>query len=153
MLHDDSNGPADPRAAWMRLLALSDWPELDRVAGEFSSEPHILLRAPETGMVMLRGRMGATGAAFNLGEATVTRCAVKLNDGVEGHSYVMGRNSKHARTAAICDALLQRPDSYEAMLTKVLAPLEQKLMERQMTAAAKAAATKVDFFTMLRGDV
>lgn len=137
----------------MRLLALSEWPELDHVAREFSSEPHDVLRAPETGMVMLRGRMGATGAAFNLGEATVTRCAVKLKDGFEGHSYVMGRNGAHARTAALCDALLQRPDSHEMVLTKVLVPLEQKLLERQMTTASKAAATKVDFFTMVRGDV
>ena len=153
MLQDDSNRPANPRAAWMRLLALSEWPDLDEVARPFKAEPHELLRKPETGMVMLRGRMGATGAAFNLGEATVTRCAVKLDDGLEGHAYVMGRNREHARTAAICDALLQRADLHELLLSEVLVPLEQKLMERQMTTAAKAAATKVDFFTMVRGDV
>lgn len=153
MLQDNSDRPASPRAAWMRLLALTEWQELDRVAGTFRLEPHEMLRAPETGMVMLRGRMGATGAAFNLGEATVTRCAVKLEDGLEGHAYVMGRNTEHARTAAICDALLQRPGSHELMLTNVLVPLEQKLIERQIATAAKAAATKVDFFTMVRGDV
>jgi alpha-D-ribose 1-methylphosphonate 5-triphosphate synthase subunit PhnG len=143
----------NPRAAWMRLLAYSDWQELEHIAREFRSEAHDLLRTPETGMVMLRGRMGSTGAAFNLGEATVTRCAVKLKDGPEGHAYVMGRNAEHARTAAICDALLQRPETYRTLLSKVLVPLEQKLQERQMTAASKAAATKVDFFTMVRGDV
>ena len=152
-MHDDEPvKSANPRAAWMRLLALSSWQELDRVATEFRSEPHELLRSPETGMVMLRGRMGATGAAFNLGEATVTRCAVKLADGLEGHAYVMGRNGEHARTAALCDALLQRPGLHDTIQARVLAPLEQKLLERDMTAASKAAATKVDFFTMVRGD-
>lgn len=101
---------------------------------------------------MVRGRMGATGAAFNVGEATVTRCAVKLGDGLEGHAYVLGRNGAHARTAAICDALLQRPEMRGLLVAGVLVPLEQKLLERHMSTAAKAAATKVDFFTMVRGD-
>ena len=153
LMHDsDSTMSDNPRAAWMRLLALSNWQELDRVAGEFRSAPHNVLRSPETGMVMLRGRMGATGAAFNLGEATVTRCAVKLADGFEGHAYIIGRNGEHALTAAICDALLQKPDTREMIQACVLAPLEQQLIERHMTTASKAAATKVDFFTMVRGD-
>jgi alpha-D-ribose 1-methylphosphonate 5-triphosphate synthase subunit PhnG len=97
--------------------------------------------------------MGATGAAFNMGEATVTRCAVKLEDGLEGHAYVMGRNAEHARTAAICDALLQRPHMHDLIQSMVLVPLEQKLLERQMMTASQAAATKVDFFTLVRGDV
>src|SRR6476620_11625428 len=33
------------------------------------------LRAPETGLVMLRGRVGGAGAPFNLGEASVKRAA------------------------------------------------------------------------------
>lgn len=96
--------------------------------------------------------MGATGAAFNLGEATVTRCAVRLGDGCEGHAYVMGRNASHARLAAICDALLQNPESSHAITEKVITPLEAKLRDRQVEASTKAAATKVDFFTMVRGD-
>ena len=101
---------------------------------------------------MLRGRMGATGAAFNLGEATVTRCAVRLGDGCEGHAYVMGRNGAHARLAAICDALLQHPENRNAVTEKVITPLEAKLRDRHVEASTKAAATKVDFFTMVRGD-
>ena len=66
-----------------------------------------MIRPPETGLVMLRGRMGGTGGAFNLGEATVTRCAVRTAKGHEGHAYVMGRNHGHAKIAAVCDALLQ----------------------------------------------
>ncbi len=140
------------RAAWMRVLSLSDWRDLESYAKEVAGTPHDLLRAPETGLVMLRGRMGATGAAFNLGEATVTRCAVRLVDGTEGHAYVMGRNAAHARLAALCDALLQGKDSGTAVSEMVIAPLEAKLQAAHVETSTKAAATKVDFFTMVRGD-
>ena len=141
-----------PRAAWMRILSLSPWSGLQAVAGGLSGTPHRLLRAPETGLVMLRGRMGATGGAFNLGEATVTRCALRLTEGVEGHAYIMGRNAAHAHLAAICDALLQLPGRQAEISETVIAPLEKSLQEAHVMASAKAAATKVDFFTMVRGD-
>ncbi|MEI8177698.1 phosphonate C-P lyase system protein PhnG [Aestuariivirga sp.] len=140
------------RAAWMRVLSQSDWRDLESYAKEVAGTPHDLLRAPETGLVMLRGRMGATGAAFNLGEATVTRCAVRLVDGTEGHAYVMGRNAAHARLAALCDALLQGKDFGTAVSEMVIAPLEAKLQAAHVETSTKAAATKVDFFTMVRGD-
>lgn len=142
----------DPRAAWMRLLSLSAWSDLESCGRCFANTPHEMLRSPETGLVMLRGRMGSTGAAFNLGEATVTRCAVRLNSGEEGHAYVMGRNAAHAHLAAICDALLQTPEGASELRSKVLAPLEVKLQAARILASTKAAATKVDFFTMVRGD-
>ena len=139
-----------PRAAWMRVLSLSAWSDLENCAAAYAGTPHQLLRAPETGLVMLRGRMGATGAAFNLGEATVTRCAVRLDDGTEGHAYVMGRNTAHARLAALCDALLQA--NADGVAEMVIAPLSAKLVAAHAETSAKAAATKVDFFTMVRGD-
>lgn len=147
----NDSSPAS-RVAWMRVLALSPWSGLQAVAGRLSSTPHRLLRAPETGLVMLRGRMGGTGGAFNLGEATVTRCAVSLTEGVEGHAYVMGRNAAHAHLAAICDALLQLPGRSAELAETVLRPLEKSLQESHVSASTKAAATKVDFFTMVRGD-
>ena len=134
----------------MRVLALSSWDDLQACASDYTDTAHDVLRAPETGLVMLRGRMGATGAAFNLGEATVTRCAVRLSAGEEGHAYVMGRNASHARLAAICDALLQQGAA--EVSERVIAPLEAKLLARQVESSTKAAATKVDFFTMVRGD-
>jgi alpha-D-ribose 1-methylphosphonate 5-triphosphate synthase subunit PhnG len=146
------SGGLTGRAAWMRILSLSPWSELEPLARDFLSIPHDLLRAPEAGLVMLRGRMGATGAAFNLGEATVTRCAVRLAGGTEGHAYVMGRNAAHARLAAVCDALLQTPEQGRAVGARVIAPLEARLQQTHIEAAGKAAATKVDFFTMVRGD-
>lgn len=140
------------RAAWMRILALSPWSRLEAVANGLSGTPHRVLRAPETGLVMLRGRMGATGGAFNLGEATVTRCAVRLAENVEGHAYVMGRNAAHAHLAAICDGLLQLPARHAEISETVIRPLEKSLQETHVMASTKAAATKVDFFTMVRGD-
>ena len=134
----------------MRVLALSALDDLAACAKDHADIDHDMLRPPETGLVMLRGRMGATGAPFNFGEATVTRCAVRLADGTEGHAYVMGRSAAHAKLAALCDALLQRDP--EGLSERLIAPLASKLRERQVETSTKAAATKVDFFTMVRGD-
>jgi len=140
------------RAAWMRILSLSTWSDLESLARDYAPTPHELLRAPEAGLIMLRGRISATGAAFNFGEATVTRCAVRLTGGPEGHAYVLGRNAAHARLAAVCDALLQVPETGLQVSESVIAPLEATLQLGHIEAAGKAAATKVEFFTMVRGD-
>jgi alpha-D-ribose 1-methylphosphonate 5-triphosphate synthase subunit PhnG len=113
--------------------------------------PHDLLRAPETGTVMVRGRIGAVGAAFNLGEMTVTRCAVRLDDGAIGHAWVQGRDKAHARRAAVIDALMQT-GAAPRIRAEVLSVLEAEAEARRASRAAKAAATKVEFFTMMRGE-
>lgn len=100
---------------------------------------------------MVRGRMGGTGSAFNLGEMTITRCSVQLQDGCVGHAYVQGRDREKAQVAALVDALMQSADA-QAVRAKVLKPLEQARTEARQKRASKAAATKVDFFTMARGD-
>lgn len=110
-----------------------------------------LLRAPEIGTVMVRGRTGATGAPFNLGEMTVTRCAVQLADGPIGHGYVQGRDKTHARLAALIDGLMQT-QAAEAVQAAILAPLAAAKAQDKATRAAKAAATKVEFFTLVRGE-
>jgi alpha-D-ribose 1-methylphosphonate 5-triphosphate synthase subunit PhnG len=112
---------------------------------------HDLLRAPEIGGVMVRGRAGAIGAAFNLGEMTVTRASVKLACGTVGHGYVQGRDKTHARTAALIDALMQT-EAAARVEAQVLTPLRALMQARKDARAAKAAATKVDFFTMVRGE-
>lgn len=112
---------------------------------------HALLRRPETGTVMVRGRMGGTGSAFNLGEMTVTRCAVQLAGGAVGHAVVQGRDADHARRAAVLDALMQTGE-FAALAARVLDPLAQAEAEVSATRAAKAAATKVEFFTLVRGE-
>jgi alpha-D-ribose 1-methylphosphonate 5-triphosphate synthase subunit PhnG len=138
------------RAAAMRLFALVAWPVLDNLTKHCANEDHKTLRGPDIGLVMLRARMGSTGNAFNLGEATVTRCSLVRPSGVEGHAYIMGRNAAHASRAALCDALFQEAP---ATMAPILKALEKTLNESHQSTAAKAAATKVDFFTMVRGDV
>ena len=101
---------------------------------------------------MVRGRMGGDGAPFNLGEATVTRCAVQLATGEIGFGYVLGRDRDKARLAALCDALWQRADKRAAVERNVLAPLRVRQQERLARSREDTAATKVDFFTLVRGD-
>ena len=134
----------------MRAFVVADWLELDQLTVAFANHPHSVLRGHETGLIMMRGRMGGTGAQCNFGEASVTRCTVRLSDGTEGHAYLTGRNAAHTHRAALCDALLQ---AGEVQLNHVANTLEASIAKRQHTAAAKAATTKVDFFTMVRGDV
>jgi alpha-D-ribose 1-methylphosphonate 5-triphosphate synthase subunit PhnG len=145
-----SHHASESRAAAMRLFALAPWSLLEELTRTLADTPHKPLRGPETGLVMLQGRMGATGDAFNFGEATVTRCALQISDGIEGHAYVLGRNAEHARRAALCDAWFQSaPDK----LSDVIEALKQHLQSNHQVQAAKAAATRVEFFTMVRGDV
>ena len=100
---------------------------------------------------MVRGRMGGTGAAFNLGEMTVTRASVQLETGEVGHAWVQGRDRQHALRAAAVDALLQT-DRKADLIAAVLQPLEAEAKAGRAVRGAKAAATKVDFFTLMRGE-
>lgn len=109
------------------------------------------LRAPEFGSAMVRGRMGGTGAPFNLGEMTVTRGTLRLADGTVGQAYVAGRDIEKARIAAICDALLQGPAADE-VLERVVLPMQALRARSRNERAGKAAATRVEFFTMVRGE-
>lgn len=137
------------RQHWVGLLARADRTALRRLVDDCCSAPdYERLRGPEIGLVMLRGRAGGTGAAFNLGEMTVTRCTVRLPDGTLGHAYIGGRDPEHCEAAAWLDALLQTPDHHDTLVARVVAPLERAEAERRSLAARKAAATRVEFFTM-----
>jgi len=110
------------------------------------------LRQPETGLVMLRGRTGGAGDPFNVGEATVTRCLIVTEAGTEGAAYHLGRDQRRAEKAALFEALAREPDWCERVETVLLAPLRERLAQERRMQAAKAAATRVDFFTMVRGE-
>lgn len=110
------------------------------------------LRPPETGLVMLRGRIAGQGARFNLGEATVTRASLRLPSGEVGASYILGRDGARARLAALVDALWQRADFRDAVEAHVLAPSRNRQEAERQAKAARTAATKVDFFTLVRGE-
>ncbi len=107
-----------------------------------------LLRGPEIGLVMTRGRAGGSGAAFNLGEMTVTRCTIRLDSGATGHAYVAGRHERRAELAAVADALLQDPDHGEKLHRTLIEPLAARQQAARQDRAEKAAATKVEFFAM-----
>lgn len=149
------NSEIDPHArrkAWLGLLAKSPAAEVARLWAAYGIPPdHSILRAPEIGGVMVRGRAGAVGAAFNLGEMSVTRASVKLGCGTVGHGYVQGRSKDHALQTALIDALMQT-DAAAQVEAAILAPLRKGRDTAKATRAAKAAATKVDFFTMVRGE-
>jgi len=137
------------RAAIMGLLARAPARRLAALLPDLPA--HALLRGPETGTVMVRGRQGGTGAPFNLGEMTVTRCTLRLDCGIVGHAHVQGRDKDHARRAALVDALVQT-GAGAALRETVLAPLAAEEAARREARARKAAATKVEFFTLVRGE-
>jgi alpha-D-ribose 1-methylphosphonate 5-triphosphate synthase subunit PhnG len=110
------------------------------------------VRGPETGLVTLRGRIGGGGAPFNVGEATVTRATVRLSSGEVGHSYALGRDKEKARLAAIADAAWQNPAHRATVEAKIVTPLRQAAQSADTRRRAETAATKVDFFTMVRGE-
>jgi alpha-D-ribose 1-methylphosphonate 5-triphosphate synthase subunit PhnG len=141
-----------PRARWMGVLARATRSELEAVWKSLPERPdYELLRRPEIGLVMVRGRAGGTGNPFNFGEMTVTRCAVRLGDGTTGHCYAAGRDGRKAELAALFDALLQGADR-NRLEREVIAPLADRQAADRAIASRKAAATKVEFFTMVRGD-
>ena len=141
------------RQEWIAVLAKTSTEDLEKAWAAIRDRPGFrFLRPPETGLVMVRARAGGTGMRFNLGEATVTRCTVQIDSGSTGTAYVMGRNGRHAELAALFDALLQDPDRRSALIEKVVHPLRSTLREKKVASARKAATTRVEFFTLVRGD-
>jgi len=137
----------------MSVLALASTDELEAAWRRVAARPpHRVLRPPEIGLAMVRARAGGTGSRFNLGEITVTRCSVELPDGTVGHAYVGGRRRRHAELAAVLDALLQQPGRRRELEAELIAPLARAQAERRRAVVARSAPTRVEFFTMVRGD-
>lgn len=140
-----------PRQAAMAVLSHASPARLAELWAAWTDRPaYHKVRGPETGLVMVRGRAGGGGNPFNLGEATVTRATVRLESGEIGHAYCLGRDGDKAVTAALFDALFQRDaETVEAL---VLAPLRAEQAAADARRRDETAATRVDFFTMVRGD-
>jgi alpha-D-ribose 1-methylphosphonate 5-triphosphate synthase subunit PhnG len=165
-----SNSEISERRNAMRLLARAALPELaDPVARLWPNHGARELKPVETGLVMLRGRAGGDGAPFNLGEATVTRAVVELPGGERGYGHILGRDAERARPvrakllgfqvdaerarlAAVLDALWQARSSRKTVETCVLGPIAQRLQAERAKADAETASTRVDFFTLVRGE-
>ena len=180
------SGQAVERRAWLALLARATRTELDTgldaVFGQTPRPTFDWLRAPETGLAMVRARTGGTGDPFNSGEATVTRAVLRLklvatsptSAGVSGAdhgdardigndpaprpaspvgiSYQLGRDKRRAELAALADALLQTPERCEALRVHLLVPVGRRLEAQRLERQTDAASTRVEFFTMVRGE-
>ena len=148
---DSMDHAVEARKYWMGVLARTTTQRLESAFAGIGTPPQFEhLRPPEIGMAMVRARAEAKGRQFNLGEMTVSRCSVKLHDGLIGHGYVAGRDKRHAELAAVFDALLQTSE-HGPSLQETIEKLAQEQTEIKNAHTAKTAATKVNFFTMVRG--
>ncbi len=140
------------RRAVMAICAEADAAELRQALGAVgyagAAED---LRRSGTGLMVARGRIGGDGRPFNLGEATVTRAAVRIESGEAGFAWHLGRDAARTRTAALLDALWQSP-RHRAAVEAALAPVAARLQTEGELQARRTAATKVDFFTLVRGE-
>lgn len=139
------------RQRWLAILAQSPAGEIKRLAQPWWPQLTDTLRSPETGLVMLRGRIGGSGDRFNLGEATVTRCVLRCAGRPEpsvGVGYVLGRDGEHARAVALFDALLQQAEHHARLQRELLSPLASALAHAQARAATRTAASRVRFATL-----
>jgi len=152
MTATDQNSKQAPRKAAMAVLAHSDAADIACYLDALALPTHENLREPENGLVMVRGRIGGDGAPFNLGEATISRAAVRLSTGEVGFGYTLGRDQQKARMIALCDALIQTVDHADTIEAKVLAPLRARMIADRSRRAAETAATRVDFYTLVRGE-
>jgi alpha-D-ribose 1-methylphosphonate 5-triphosphate synthase subunit PhnG len=143
--------PHTERQHWIGVLARARRDELQPFEDALRDIEYQLIRAPEIGMTLVRGRMGGNGAPFNVGEMSVTRCVVRLADGRTGYSYLAGRDKVHAELAALADAHLQGAQQRH-WLTEMITPLAHTQAERRAQKEAETAATKVEFFTLVRGE-
>jgi alpha-D-ribose 1-methylphosphonate 5-triphosphate synthase subunit PhnG len=149
--HEAENQP--DRKEWMALLSRAPQEMLERSVGVHLKNRHHWLRPPEIGLMMVQGRVGGDGEKFNLGEITVTRCALKLKEDAFAHvgvAYVLGRNHQRAKLAAIADALLQDPQQRTLLEASLLMPVREHLKQLEATRQQQAQTTKVDFLTVAR---
>jgi len=146
------------RQVWMATLAKATLADLEACVATLAPLPdYQFLRSPEIGLTMVRARAGGTGAAFNLGEMSLTRCVVQIPgseaaESISGFGYVAGRSKRHAELAALCDALMQRDDWRDRVQAHVITPLQAAYQSQQAASDRQTEATRVNFFTLLRGE-
>jgi alpha-D-ribose 1-methylphosphonate 5-triphosphate synthase subunit PhnG len=141
------------RRQWMAVLAHSLPQELESRWAELELAPvYQVIRQPETGLVQIQARMGATGQRFFAGDATLTRAVVQLSCGLYGYSFLLGRNKAHAERCAIIDALMQDKTHFQTLQETLIAPLAANREQRLAKRRAEVNGSRVDFFTLVRGD-
>ncbi|HFZ8994556.1 TPA: phosphonate C-P lyase system protein PhnG [Citrobacter freundii] len=141
------------RQRWMRALACSNADALAAQMQALKLTPaYELIRAPETGLMQIQARTGGTGNRFFAGDTTLTRAVVRLKSGTLGYSYLLGRNKPHAERCAVIDALLQEQPHFQTLMETLIAPLEAEREAQISARRAEVNASRVDFFTLVRGD-
>lgn len=141
------------RQRWMGILARASRAEIEDLFAALSPSPaYRMIKRAETGTVMLEARAGGTGRRFNLGETTVTRCVIQTEDGTMGFSYALGRDTVKAERAAVLDAVLQSSAEGSTTIRAAIDRLQADHTEKITDISRKAAATKVNFFTLVRGE-
>jgi alpha-D-ribose 1-methylphosphonate 5-triphosphate synthase subunit PhnG len=157
-------GKAQAQSRSSRISALAKAPLVlleERFATLGALPEYRFLRSPEIGLAMVRGRTEGAGQPFNLGEMTLTRCVIQLSlanadraedELISGFGYVAGRSQRHAELAAVCDALLQHSDWQSKVQAQVIEPLQMAADAQRATETAEVDSTRVNFFTLLRGE-
>lgn len=141
------------RSNWISTLAQSQYAELVEHWQATELKPsYQVIRQPEIGLAQVRARMGSSGNPFNMGDVTITRAAVKLDTGEMGYSYLCGRNKPHAELAAVIDGMLQTGVHHQVLMHQIIEPLAALKFERDQQRAKEVATSKVDFFTLVRGE-
>ncbi|MCG8610840.1 MAG: phosphonate C-P lyase system protein PhnG [Pseudomonadales bacterium] len=145
-----AESPLELRQLWLKVLARASAAEIKARFCDFPA--YRLIRAPEVGMALAKANAGSDGQTFHLGEMTMTRCVVLLESGETGFGFVLGRDKAHAEYVAVLDAMLQRSDNHSHLMAELIMPLAEQQREKREQQARTTQATKVDFFTMVRGE-
>ncbi|HKM97576.1 MAG TPA: phosphonate C-P lyase system protein PhnG [Buttiauxella sp.] len=141
------------RQQWMSVLAHSLPQELAALWVELKLNPEYqVIRQSEIGLVQIQARMGGTGKRFFAGDASLTRAVVQLADGTYGYSYLLGRDKAHAELCAVIDALMQEKVRFRTLQETLIAPLAANREQRLATRRTQINSSRVDFFTLVRGD-
>lgn len=141
------------RQHWMSVLARADWADIEHRWKSVGIDlPYTILREPEIGLAQIRGKMANKGDVFNVGDTTITRASVQFKNDVVGHCYTMGRNLDKALTCAVIDGVLQHDQHNQVVMDAVIAPLQQAFIEKRKHRKQEIETSKVDFFTLVRGD-
>lgn len=140
------------RKDWLRIIAHANQEDMcakwQALGLEVSAQ---WLREPEIGLLPMQARMGNTGSKFLFGDATITRAVVEVA-GKTGYAFILGRNKQAAKCAALIDALMQDSAHQAHISSAILVPLAQATKDTHAQQHAEVAQTKVDFFTMVRGE-
>ena len=77
---------------------------------------------------------------------------VTVIENLRAFGYTLGRDRHKAKLIALCDAMVQSDEFAAAVEAKVVAPLRAAVIEKRNRKSAEAAATRVDFYTLVRGE-